>query len=311
MHQPPDRSSRSLPADHAQRMERVLLSFDGLSVGDGFGECFFTGSNTIERRLSLRELPRTPWRVTDDTMMALSIVRCLDRHGLIAQDELASAFAEEYARNPNRGYGGMAHHILAAIGDGYPWKEVSRRAFNGQGSCGNGGAMRSAPVGAYFADDLDRVAYEAKCSAEVTHAHPDGKTGAMAVALAAGWMAQPGQHLDRPTHALIEFVLTHIPQTETYHELLKALEVSFETEPRVAARILGNGSGVIASDTVPFCLWCAARHPINYTDALWATVSGLGDRDTTCAIVGGIVALSAGRKSIPPDWLTAREPIQI
>jgi ADP-ribosylglycohydrolase len=37
----------------------------------------------------------------------------------------------------------------------------------------------------------------------------------------------------------------------------------------------------------------------------------LGDRDTTCAIVGGIVALSAGRESIPPAWLAARESLQM
>ena len=41
------------------------------------------------------------------------------------------------------------------------------------------------------------------------------------------------------------------------------------------------------------------------------TVSGLGDRDTTCAIVGGIVALSAGRESIPAEWLQAREKIEV
>lgn len=292
-------------------MKRVLLSFDGLSIGDGFGECFFTGTDTIRRRLERREPPDPRWIVTDDTMMALSIVRCLKRHGLIDQDVLASAFAEEYACNPNRGYGGMAQQILAAISEGYSWKEASRQAFKGQGSCGNGGAMRSAPVGAYFADDLDRVVYEAKCSAEVTHAHPDGKTGAVAVALAAAWMAQPGQTPSDGSYEMIDFVSQHIPRTETYHELLKAFDVPFDTEPNAAARILGNDSRVISSDTVPFCLWCAARHPNNYAEALWATVSGLGDRDTTCAIVGGIVALSAGRESIPITWLEAREPIQV
>lgn len=55
----------------------------------------------------------------------------------------------------------------------------------------------------------------------------------------------------------------------------------------------------------------AARHADSYADALWATVARLGDRDTSCAVVGGIVALSAGRESIPADWLRAREPIQI
>jgi ADP-ribosylglycohydrolase len=42
---------------------------------------------------------------------------------------------------------------------------------------------------------------------------------------------------------------------------------------------------------------------------LWLTVSGLGDRDTTCAIVGGIVACHVGLKSIPKDWLKQREKL--
>ena len=215
--------------------------------------------------------------------MALSIVRCLKRRAHIEQDALATLFAQEYLRDPNRGYGGMARQILCAIGEGLSWKEVSRRAFGGQGSCGNDGAMRSAPVGAYFADDYQRVVYEAKASAEVTHAHPDGKTGAAAVTLAAAWMVREPKAATKPSHALIEFVLEHIPQTETFHTLRKALEVPLELSPRTAASILGNGTGVISSDTVPFCLWCAARHANSYTDALWTTVSGLGDRDTTCA----------------------------
>lgn len=299
------------PVDHGQRMDRAILALDGLSVGDAFGECFFATTETIERRLEYRDPPRPPWKVTDDTVMALSIVRCLKRRGFIDQDELASAFAEEYLRNPNRGYGGMARQILGAIAEGFSWKEVSRRAFGGEGSCGNGGAMRSAPIGAYFSDDLDRVVYEAKSSAEVTHSHPDGKSGAVAAALATAWMVREGKSSAEAGYALIEFVLERLPQTETFFQLKKALTVPFDVSPERAALILGNGSRVISSDTVPFCLWCAARHATSYADALWATVGGLGDRDTTCAIVGGIVAVNAKSAHIPEEWLKAREPISI
>jgi ADP-ribosylglycohydrolase len=295
---------RAVPEDHAMRMQRALLSLDGLSVGDGFGETFFTSSSIIERRIEHRELPPPPWIVTDDTMMALSIVRCLKRHGHIDQDVLARMFAREYARDPQRGYGRMAHRILQSIGEGTAWKAAARRAFGGEGSCGNGGAMRSAPIGAYFADDYDQVVFEAKLSAEVTHAHPDGQTGAAAVALAAAWMVREGKSGAHAGPTLIPFVLEYLPHTETYHKLRKALEIPLQLSPRTAASVLGNGSQVIASDTVPFCLWCAARHIGNYTDALWTTISGLGDRDTTCAIVGGIVALSAGRQKIPPEVST-------
>jgi ADP-ribosylglycohydrolase len=44
---------------------------------------------------------------------------------------------------------------------------------------------------------------------------------------------------------------------------------------------------------------------------MWDTVSILGDRDTTCAIVGGILALRTGRDLIPADWLAATETLPL
>jgi len=72
---------------------------------------------------------------------------------------------------------------------------------------------------------------------------------------------------------------------------------------------LGNGSMVTAQDTVPFALWSAACHPNDYEEALWTTVGGLGDRDTTCAMVGGVVVMSTGVRAIPKEWLHCLELI--
>ncbi len=300
-----------LPRDHEARLQRALLSLDGLSVGDSFGECFFGNPGVAERRIEHRDPPPAPWAFTDDTTMALSIVRCIKRYGHIEREALAASFAQEYARDPKRGYGGTAHGILQAIGSGTHWREAAGRVFNGEGSCGNGGAMRAAPIGAYFAGDLDRVVAEAKASAEVTHAHPDGQTGAIAIALAAAWMVRETDHAKKPGMDLVEFVLEHLPETDTYYRLKRALELPIHLSPQTVAQRLGNGMQVIASDTVPFCLWCAARHRDNFQNALWSTASVYGDIDTNCAIVGGIVALSAGRESIPPEWLKAREPFTV
>jgi ADP-ribosylglycohydrolase len=66
---------------------------------------------------------------------------------------------------------------------------------------------------------------------------------------------------------------------------------------------------VAAQDTIPFALWNAAYNLADYEQALWATVAGLGDRDTTCAIVGGIVVMYSGLGSIPKEWQNRREPI--
>ena len=99
--------------------------------------------------------------------------------------------------------------------------------------------MRVAPIGAYFAEDYERVAYEAKLSAEITHAHPDGQTGAMAVALASAWMVTECKPNAAPDHTLIEFVLERLPQTDTFNTL-KVLKVPFEMPPPAAARLLGE-----------------------------------------------------------------------
>jgi ADP-ribosylglycohydrolase len=60
---------------------------------------------------------------------------------------------------------------------------------------------------------------------------------------------------------------------------------------------------------VPFAVWSAAHNLDSFEKALWATVSGLGDLDTTCAMVGSIVALAVGREGIPEPWIEAREPL--
>lgn len=54
-------------------------------------------------------------------------------------------------------------------------------------------------------------------------------------------------------------------------------------------------SGV--AHTLGFCLWCAGEKLGNYEDALWLTVSGGGDTDTNCAIVGGIVGVHRNQPS--------------
>jgi len=290
----------SVPAlPHEERMRRVQLSLDGLSVGDAFGERFFGPPGTMTIRIAARELPDPPWRWTDDTAMGLGVTEVLATHGRIAQDALADVFARRFRADRHRGYGPKAQEILELIYLGTPWKLAAHTPYK-DGSKGNGSAMRVAPVGAYFADDLERVAVEARASAEITHAHPEGKQGAIAVALAAAWAV-------RAEGSLFDVVLPRLEASETRRRIEEVAALSPTLAPwQVAARV-GAGEQVLVEDTVPFTLWCAASFIGSFEEAMWSTVSALGDRDTTCAIVGGIVAL---RSPIPPAWLTAREPLR-
>lgn len=297
-----------MKSDHHSRLERASASLTGLSVGDSFGDQFFVSDQIIELRLQHRSPPPPVWFVTDDTIMAQSVVEVLSSAGTIDQDLLAQSFASRYTRDPARGYGGTAHRILRAIARGSPWQVAASEAFDGMGSMGNGGAMRAGPLGAWFADgSVDEILIHSQRSAAVTHSHPDGQAGAMAVALAAAYAVNhPGSET---CPEVLAHIHSHLPDGETRYGIRRSMAIPFTRPPGVVAAMLGSGERVLAQDTVPFSLWCAARHWNSYPAAIWSTVSGLGDRDTTCAIVGSIVALSAGLSSIPQEWLDSREPL--
>jgi ADP-ribosylglycohydrolase len=155
--------------DERTRLDLYYDSLDGLSVGDALAAQFFVPGRLVAD-LAAGTPPAGVWKWTDDSEMACSVVAELRDHQYIDQDRLAAAFADRC--EPYRGYGGGAVVILHEIRDGRPWREAARAAFSGQGSCGNGAAMRVAPVGAYHPDDPAVAAEQAIRSAELTHAHP-------------------------------------------------------------------------------------------------------------------------------------------
>jgi ADP-ribosylglycohydrolase len=300
----------NLPHDHDARMDRARLSLAGLSVGDAFGERFFAHPDVVEGLIRSRAIPASPWRFTDDTMMALSVVEVLGRHGGIEQGYLARSFSERY--DEIRGYGPAMHGLLARFRAGEPWGEAAPSLFGGEGTFGNGAAMRVAPVGAYFADDPDAVVEHARRSAVVTHAHPEAVAGAIAVAVATARAWRLHGPDDPPDCGeFLDLILPHVPESLVAEGIRRARDLDPDASIDQAVAVLGNGAGVSAQDTVPFALWCAGHRLGDYEEALWLTVGGLGDRDTTCAIVGGIVALSTGPDAIPAEWLGAREPLPV
>ncbi|TXJ76015.1 ADP-ribosylglycohydrolase family protein [Streptomyces lavendulae] len=281
-------------------------SLEGLALGDAFGERWFPLLG--EPRRALREIrarqapEESPWHWTDDTAMALAVLRVLDEHGEIRPRELALSFARGYDADPARGYGhGMRQLLPRLLELPDRWREFARELFGGEGSLGNGSAMRVAPLGAFFHGSLPRVVAEATRSAEVTHAHPEGIAGAVAVAVAAALSV-------RGTPSVAE-VAALTPDGTVRDGLVRAAGVPFATEPWRAADLLGSGQRVRADDTVPFAVWCAARHPGDLVSALWTTAEGFGDVDTTCAIAGGIVAARTGVAAVPRAWLERREPL--
>jgi ADP-ribosylglycohydrolase len=286
-------------------LAHARLSLMGLSVGDSFGHSMMW----CAERIAVRMEPPTPWTWSDDTEMAVSIVDTLEEHGRIDQADLARRFTENF--HEGRMYGpSMLHEYFPRLKAGESWRVVARSLFGGQGSFGNGGAMRVTPVGAYFADDLEAVVEHARLSAEVTHAHHEAIAGAIAVAVAAAWAHRlRGSPAPREPRELIERVIPLVPASEVREAIAAAARLAANEPLESVVAKLGNGSRVSALDTVPFVLWSAGGSLGDFSKAIWTTVSATGDMDTTAAMVGGIVALFVGETGIPKRWIANREAL--
>ncbi|MEU8758966.1 ADP-ribosylglycohydrolase family protein [Streptomyces sp. NPDC048659] len=292
----------------------VLDSLSGLAFGDAFGDRWFgilrrDGEGALEARAAPVE---AVWEWTDDTAQALVLVRELaEGGGLVDQDRFALRLAEAYAGDTHRGYGASMHEVLRRIGAGEPWRDVVAGQFEGQGSWGNGAAMRVAPLGAWHAADLGLVAEQAAAQSVVSHHHPEAVAGAVAVALAAALAARSrgGAAPSRPD--FLDAVAGLLPDSDVRSGIRIAARMPAHTSVRHAAEVLGSGYRMSGPDTVPYALWCAAGHLDDLAEGLWLTVAGRGDIDTTCAIAGGVIAARTGVSGLPPAWHTALEPLPL
>ncbi len=286
----------------AGRVDRALASLRGLAVGDALGSQFFVPAHYP--LLKRRELPPGSWQWTDDTEMACSVVAVLARHERIDQDALAASFAEHH--DFDRGYGPAVNRMLRLIREGGDWRELAAALFNGQGSWGNGAAMRIAPLGAWYADDPEQATHQAEISAYPTHQHREAVVGAMAVAAAAALAAAPA---GPPTpEALLDGVIALVPRSAVGAGLRRARDMLDYGDAGTVAAVLGSGRRTSAHDTVPFALWSAARGLGDFATTFWTTAQVGGDVDTTCAIAGGVVA-SAAAGAPPAAWADRTEAL--
>ena len=104
-------------------------------------------------------------------------------------------------------------------------------------------------------------------------------------------------------------MLEHVPRGRVYEGIRAARGMADMPSAEFAAYELGNGRHTSARDTVPFALWVAARNLTDYEQAFWTTAAAGGDVDTTCAIVGGIVAAQVGLDGLPERWRAVCEPL--
>jgi poly(ADP-ribose) glycohydrolase ARH3 len=235
---------------------------------------------------------------TDDTQMMIGVVQALLELGEIEKHNLAAKFAANY--HPDRGYGQGARQIINAIGAGDDWEKLAATVFQGQGSLGNGAAMRVAPLGLYFAPDIDLVATQATLSAWPTHCHEIGIDGARIMAVAAALAARSyGQAFNREEflQALLPVALTEEFQWQIGH----ALQLS------PFASLASFGNSLEAHRSVMTSIMCFVNSPDNYCEAVSRAIGQGNDVDTLAAMAGALSGARLGIDAIPARLLECLE----
>lgn len=215
---------------------------------------------------------------TDDSILAIATADWILHRGDVAQ--YYYRYATNY-RSPMGGYGGRF----------LDW--VDEAEHGGRlvpyYSCGNGSAMRIAPVGwldsgiPFYGERY--ILKIAQTSAECTHNHPEGIKGAQATALCI-YLARKGKTSNE--------IRNRIEKDFGYDLSLSVDEI----RPRYSWKGLdGAGNGGTCQGSVPQAITCALEAS-DFEDAVRNAVSIGGDSDTIGCITGGIAEALFG---IPND----------
>ncbi len=203
------------------------------------------------------ELFDTECDFTDDTVMTLAIAKALSTWNELTnldgfKKHLVRVMHWVGTRYPHCGYGGR--FLL--------WMMLRKtKPYN---SYGNGSAMRVSPV-AWVAHSLKECETLAKATADVTHNHPEGIKGAVAVA-GAIYLARTGHSMEEikdyvAQYYTIDFTLDEIRPTYDF------IEICQESVPQALEAFFESTS---------------------FEDAIRNAISIGGDSDTIGAITGSI-----------------------
>ena len=271
----------------------------GSALGDAIGELAFSAGSreSLERKIQRSGL----LRYTDDTAMAIGIAESICERGGLESRHLGDTFSRNFRREPWRGYASGPPGVFSMVErTRVSYREAAAGLFGGQGSLGNGAAMRVAPVGLFFHRSGD-LYEQARAASEITHAHPVGVDGAavLAAAVAEAADAHPREGMDAAGMCgmLIDFARTD--EIRGKMEQVGKL-VEDQTPPNKAASVLGRGIAV--QDSMPFAVFSFLRYPGSYRDCLLCAVLNRGDCDTLGAMACGISGAYLGIDAVPAQW---------
>jgi ADP-ribosylglycohydrolase len=285
-------------------LDRSLGSALGTFVGDALGEPVEGWPHgAIYGRFGLLDrMLREEARYTDDTQMMIGILETLLQRGGFDPALCARKFQHNF--DPMRGYGRRIFGVVERIRQGLPWDQVGTDSF------GNGGAMRIAPIGCFYCQDLEAIKENAILSARITHNHPEGLAAAVAQASAVGLALEYGLSKEPvETEGFLDRIAAQVIDIDKgFAESLGAVKsISKGSILEVIEAIAGQYTlSLRAIESVPAAIGAFVLTD-SFRDGVVLAVNLGGDTDTIGAMAGAIAGAYYGYSQIPQEWLDPLE----
>ncbi len=277
--------------------------FAGCLVGSAVGDAL--GSSFEGLWISEVKVERFSGRWTDDTHMMIGVAESLISNKGFKGSHMAQTFIENYEREPWRGYASGPPRVFRWIKSGVIWSEAAKRLFSGAGSYGNGAAMRVAPVGIVYHDNLEQLRSVAYGQSQITHVHELGMEGAAIQAYAVALAVNADTSAELDSHTFLRKLKDFTPNELYKQKLERVGELLDHTSKVRVARELGNG--VEAHNSVLTAIYCFLRNWGSFEESVLYAISLGGDTDTIGAMTGAISGAYHGVEAIPERWKSRLE----
>lgn len=291
--------------------KRLKQLFTGLLLGTAVGDAIGLPREGLSRRRAMRVFGGAPLRhrlvlgrgmVSDDTEHA-----CMTGQALLVSGGEPERFARSLAWRLRgwlvalpAGVGMATARAVIKLWCGFPPDR------SGVWSAGNGPAMRAPILGLYAKDDLELLRRLVRASTRLTHSDPAAEQGALAVALAAAYAAKLGSNEPIDPVQFLEALRPDLGSTPIFaliESVVRDAVTEKELNDHLAATGLERGVSGYINHTVPAALFCWLRWPRDFRTAVEQVILAGGDTDTTGAVVGALVGLTAGPQAIPTNWV--------
>lgn len=282
----------------------------GLAIGDalGFPNEFIDLKRILEKNKGqgtkffekTRGFPAGTY--TDDTQMTLAIAKALLKSNIKEYniEEIMKNITDEFVKwskspDNNRAPGNTSMTGCQSLSEDVHWK---KSGIN-KNSCGS--AMRSAPIGLVFYDNLDKLIEVASESSRCTHAHPTAISASIGTAYLTSLALQ-----GIPNQQWINNVLELNCFNEEFKDKIEQINSVLEYKDHFKA-LSELGKGHKGDEAVALALYCVLKNPADYMKTVLMGANTAGDSDSIACIAGAISGALNGIENIPKNWIETVE----